>query len=152
MWRLLLSAILLAAALSPADAIDTPDVVTRFLDEARASCIKAGGKPEPNPTVSGLDITGDGHLDWVVHYEGFCAGAPNRFCSKDGCVIQIFRGWPDGRTTFMLEQGTIAWRTGRAHGLPALIFTRPNIYCPRGKRVCDETYVFDRRGAMRHLR
>ena len=152
MLRSVVTAIMLTAASGAARAADAPEIVQKFLDEARAGCIKAGGTPEPARIVTGGDITGDGHLDWVVHYNGYCPGAPDYFCTSGGCVIQIFRGWPDGRTTFMLQQGTISWRASRYRGLPALIFTRPNAYCPRGKRICDEIYVFERKGAMRHAR
>ena len=150
MLRAVAITILIALSL-PARASEEPELVRLFLDRAREACLKAGGTATPEPTVTSFDLTGRGYFDWIVHYDGYCADVPNQFCSAGGCVFQIFRGWPDGRATLMIEQSALRWRAGRVRGLPALILTRWSRFCPRGRRICDETYVFDRQGGMTHL-
>jgi hypothetical protein len=147
---LALSALLLFVPAAHAD--EVPDLVQHFLDKMRDSCVKAGGKPEPRPEITSLDINGDGHPDWIAHYKNYCLDAPNQVCGDKDCVIEIFLGKPDGSVKFFLMQSTIAWRTDRILGRPAFIFTRLNEYCPqRKRRVCDERYIFERNGAFRHL-
>jgi len=150
MLRLLFPALLLLGATTAAHADDVPDLVQRFLDKARDSCVKAGGNPEPRPEITSLDLDGNGHPDWIVHYKGYCLDAPNQSCVNGNCVIEIFLGQPDGSVKFFLMQSTIAWRTDRILGKPAVIFNRPSEFCPQKRRICDEKYVFER-GGFRHL-
>lgn len=151
MLRLLLLIAVLAGASAAAHATDEPDLVRSFIDKASASCVAAGGRAEPKPAITSLDLNGDGHPDWIVHYSGFCLDAPNQSCVAGSCVIEIFLGQPDGGVKLFLMQSTISWRTDRLLGKPALIFRRPSEFCrDRKQRICDEKYIFDR-GRFRHL-
>lgn len=151
MLQLFIALFMLAAA-TCAHANDVPELVQRFLDSARASCIKAGGTPEPKPEISGLDLNGDGHTDWFVHYKGYCIDAPNQFCVEGECTFELFIGRAEGGPRLFVNQGTITWRTDRLLGKPALILHRRSEFCPRrGQRICDDRFVFERNGAFRHL-
>ena len=154
MLRVLLALMLLFGAPFAAHANEVPERVQRFLDEARNNCLKAGGTPAAAPKITSLDLNGDGHPDWIVHYEGYCLTAPNQSCAgpRGNCVIEIFLGQPDGSVRFFLMQSTISWRTDRILGRPALIFHRPNDFCrDRKQQICDERYIFERNGGFRHL-
>ncbi len=93
MWRVLAIALAVGFA-SPARADEVPELVQRFLDRAREACVKIGGRPDEKPKITSLDLNGDGHADWIVHYQGHCR-TPQPYCGTDNnCAIEIFSAGP----------------------------------------------------------
>lgn len=100
--------LLLAASLTTAQAATPlPPPVQAVIDNMKAECRNAGGKPGASAgLVLSADLNGDGRPDHVIHDAAFdCAGAASLFSGTGGGQVTVFVTNADGSSVRVFEHG-----------------------------------------------
>jgi hypothetical protein len=135
-----------AATLSVAAAGDAkhPGAVEAVLEEARKSCVDAGGKnlrfgPK---IVRKLDLTGDGRADYIIDMqEAECDEARHIYCGTGGCELVILVAKRDGTFVTVFEETVRGYRILPGRGARSIRFRMHGGFCNRsGPDDCTMTH------------
>lgn len=145
--RLLLPALLLAAAPALGLAQALPPAIAAYGAEASAQCTEMGGTPRIGPAfATAIDLTGDGRRDHVVDLAGIeCVNAWSAFCGSAGCPVSVWADTPSGSERRWSDTAQ-AWTIDGAGSQIAIVVTRAGSACPGsppGVETCTERLVFD---------
>jgi hypothetical protein len=128
--------VLCAATLSGAAAGEAkyPAAVDAVLEEARKSCVDAGGKNlKLGPKiVRKLDLTGDGRADYIIDLqEAECDEARHIYCGTGGCELVILVAKRDGSFVTVFEDTVRGYSILPGRGARSIRFRLHGGFCGR---------------------
>ncbi|WP_061028213.1 hypothetical protein [Bradyrhizobium sp. CCH5-F6] len=138
-YLILLLTLLMASARAdeakPFNPADYPPGVQTALRYANEECeSQQGGKVTFAPdTVRKIDLTGDGHEDYIVDFQDTkCGDRETTYCGTGGCVMKILVTLPDGSVREVFGGHVLRYR----------------IMAPAVKRGAARTVRFDLHGSF----
>ena len=138
-YLILLLTLLMASARAdeakPFNPADYPPGVQTALRYANEECeSQQGGKVTFAPdTVRKIDLTGDGHEDYIVDFQDTkCGDRETTYCGTGGCVMKILVTLPDGSVREVFGGHVLRYR----------------IMAPAVKRSAARTVRFDLHGSF----